>query len=114
MFNHVASIYKLVLDGFEQHVPFEARLISAKTISPSGLYLAELPGRLPFTTPRSDGPSMLSHVPGRDLRTMLWRETRAQMPHHNPAHEPLPTWIDKWHSGYNSGAEISTYTGVGL
>lgn len=113
VFDHVAGIYKLVLDGFEEHVPLEDRLISTKTIGPSGLYLTELRERLPFGQ-RPGRSSMLSHVPGRELRTMLWRETKAQTPRHNPADEPIPTWVTEWHSAYDSGADISTYEGVGL
>ncbi len=45
---------------------------------------------------------------------MLWRETKAQTPRHNPADEPLPTWVTEWHSAYDSGADISTYEGVRL
>ena len=61
----------------------------------------------------SNHPSMLGHVPGRDLRTMLWRETKAQMPRHDPAHEPLPAWAERWHEAFDSGADVTTYEGVG-
>jgi hypothetical protein len=57
---------------------------------------------------------MLSNVPGRDLRTMLWRETMAQTPRHDPTNEPLPMWADRWHVAYDDGADISTYAGLGL
>jgi len=113
VFDHVASIYKLVLAGFEEHVPLEDRAISTKVIGPSGLYLSELCDRLPLGQSRTL-PSMLSHVPGRDLRTMLWRETKAQTPRHDPAHEPLPDWVHEWHSAYNSGADVTTYEGARL
>ncbi len=76
------------------HVPLEDRLISTKAVGPSGLYLSELRDRLPLGRPPTAA-SMLSHVPGRDLRTMLWRETQAQTPRHDPAHEPLPTWVER-------------------
>ena len=56
---------------------------------------------------------MLSHVPGKDLRTMLWHETKAQTPRHDPAREALPAWADVWHSAYDSGADVTTYEGVG-
>lgn len=58
--------------------------------------------------------SMLSHVPGRDLRTMLWREACAQMPRHDPATEPLPAWVEDWHDAFDSGADIGTYRGARL
>ena len=112
VFNHVAGIYKLVLDGFEQHVPLEDRLVSTSSISPSGLYLSELRDR--FRRGQYGSRSMLHHVPGRDLRTMIRREAASQTPHHDPSDEPLPQWVDTWHHAHDSGADITTYDGVGL
>jgi hypothetical protein len=111
VFGHVASIYTLVLDAFEEHVPLRERHVSTKAISPSGLYLSELRARMPTGRAR-DRRSMLRHVPGRDLRTMLWRETAAQTPRHDPAHEPLPNWAARWHTAYDTGADVTTYAGV--
>jgi predicted metal-dependent hydrolase len=113
VFDHVADIYKLVLAGFEEHVPFEDRHISTKPVGPTGLYLSELRDRFSLGRPQTH-PSMLSHVPGRDLRTMLWREAKAQTPRHDPADEPLPTWVTEWHAAYDSGADTTTYEGVRL
>jgi predicted metal-dependent hydrolase len=114
VFNHVAGIYKLALAGFEEHVPLEDRLMSTRSISPSGLYLAEMPNRLPGRWHHRSEPSMMGHVSGRDLRTMIWRETKAQTPHHDPAHEPLPAWADKWFAAYDAGADVTTYQGARL
>ncbi|MDR3648634.1 MAG: metal-dependent hydrolase [Acidimicrobiales bacterium] len=110
---HVSRIYKLVLAGFEEHVPIEDRLISTQLVSPSGLYLSELRNRIGLRGGFGNYPSMLGHVPGRDLGTMLWRETKGQMPRHDPAHEPLPAWAERWHEAFNSGADVTTYEGVG-
>ena len=114
VFNHVAGVYKLILDGFERHVPMRDRLIPAKVISPSGLYLSELFDRLPLPGRHHPRPSMLAHVPGRDLRTMIWREAKAQTPHHDPTHEPLPTWAVRWYEAYDSGNDVTTYAGARL
>ena len=78
VFDHVADIYKLVLAGFEEHVPLEDRHISTKAVGPSGLYLSELRDRFSFGRPPTH-PSMLSHVPGRDLRTMLWPRPKLKL-----------------------------------
>ena len=99
--------------GFEEHVPLEDRLISTQLVSPSGLYLSELRDRFGLRGGLGNYPSMLGHVPGRDLGTMLWRETKGQMPRHDPAHEPLPAWAERWHEAFNSGADVTTYEGVG-
>lgn len=43
-----------------------------------------------------------------------WRETKGQTPQHDPSHEPLPMWVDRWHAAYDAGADVSTYEGVRL
>jgi hypothetical protein len=101
----------LDIAGFEEHVPLEDRHISTKAVGPSGLYLSEMRNRFFLLCPTTQS-SKLSHVSGRDLRTMLWRETKSQRPRHDPAGEPLPTWVTDWHAAYDSGADISTYEGA--
>ncbi len=114
VFDHVSRIYNLILDDFEEHVPAEDRHIDARVISPSGLYLSELGDRIPGGRRSRAGRSMLGHVRGRDLFTMLWRESLAQTPRHNPANEPLPAWADEWHRAYDAGSDVATYAGVHL
>jgi hypothetical protein len=114
VFGHVAGIYKLILAGFEKHVPLEDRHISTSAVGPSGLWLGELSERLPLVRRRSGRPSMLGRVPGRDLRTMVWHLAKSQTPRHDPVHEPLPTWVSEWHAAYDSGADVTTYEGARL
>jgi predicted metal-dependent hydrolase len=114
VFDHVAGVYSLVLRGFEEHVPLDARHVSTKTISPGGLYLFEVRDRLSYQRRVSRQHSMLHGIRGRDLRTMLWREAKAQTPHHDPSREPLPAWAEEWHTAYDSGADVGTYDGISL
>jgi predicted metal-dependent hydrolase len=114
VFEHVAGIFKLVLAGFEQHVPIEDRHVTTSAVGPSGLWLEEISQRFPIVRRRSDGPSMLSHVPGRDLRTMIWRLAMSQTLRHDPAGEPLPAWVGEWHAAYDAGADVTTYEGARL
>jgi predicted metal-dependent hydrolase len=114
VFDHVAGIYKLILDGFEKHVPLADRHIPTTDVGPKGLWLGELSGRLSTLRRQGGRASMLSHVPGRDLRTMVWHLARSQTPRHDPAREPLPTWVDEWHKAYDSGADVTTYEGARL
>lgn len=79
VFGHVARIYSLILDGMEKHVPLEARLVPTASVGPAGLWLSEMAARLPLPRRRT-GPSMLGHVPGRELRTMIWHLAKSQMP----------------------------------
>jgi hypothetical protein len=79
VFEHVTGIYKLVLAGFEKHVPLEDRHVPTSAVSPSGLWSEELSARLPIGRWRGDRPSMLSHVPGAQ-RTMVWQLAKSQTP----------------------------------
>src|SRR5262245_17496436 len=114
VFDHVAGIYKLILAGFEKYVPTGDSHVTPSAVGPSGLWLEELSARLPVVRRRGSRPSMLSHVPGRDLRTMIWRLAMSQTPGHAPAQEPLPTWVGEWHAAYDSGADVTTYEGARL
>jgi predicted metal-dependent hydrolase len=114
VFEHVTEIYKLVLAGFEKHVPLEDRHVATSAVGPRGLWLGELSRRLPVVRRRGGRPSMLSHVPGQDLRTMVWHLALSQTPRHDPAHEPLPSWVGQWYAAYDSGADVTTYAGARL
>ena len=114
VFKHVAGIYEQVLAGFEQHVPLEDRHISTAAVGPSGLWLGEMSGRLPMTRRRRDRRSMLSRVPGPQLRTMVWRLAKSQTPNHEPTHESLPTWVDEWHAAFDANEDVTTYAGARL
>ena len=114
VFEHVAGIYSLVLAGFEKHVPLKDRHVTTRSVGPGGLWLGELSQRLPIVRRRVRRPSMLSHVPGKDLRTMILHLVGSQTPRHDPGLEPLPTWVSEWHAAYDSGADVTTYAGARL
>ena len=57
---------------------------------------------------------MLAHVPGRDLRTMIRHLARSQTPNHDPAHEPLPAWVQDWHDAFDHGEDVTTFAGTRL
>jgi hypothetical protein len=43
---------------------------------------------------------------------MLWRETKAQTPRHDPESEPPPVWVDDRHSAHDTGADVTTQDGA--
>ena len=93
VFDHVARIYKLILADFEKHVPMEARLISAKAhVTARPLHLGKSP-----TASRSVGPTVINRqccIMSRDvICERCSGEAKAQTPHHDPAGEPLPSWV---------------------
>ena len=113
VFDHVTGIYKLILEGFEKHVPLEDRHVPTSVVGPGGLWLGKLPERLPVVRHPGNA-SMLTHVPGRDLRTMVLHLARSQTPRHDPHRESLPAWVSEWHAAWNSGADVATYAGARL
>lgn len=114
VFEHVTRVYDLILAGFERHVPFADRHVATSVVGARGLWLSELSARLPVMRPRGERPSMLGHVPGRNLRTMIWALAKTQTPRHDPARESLPTWVHAWHVAWDAGADVATYAGARL
>jgi predicted metal-dependent hydrolase len=111
---HVARTYGLVLAGIDRHVPLEDRGLPTSAVSPMGLWLNEVRTRLPVLRRRHPGPSMLAHVPGRELGSMLRRLALSQTPRHDPGAEPLPAWAGDWHDAFDHGDDVTTYPGARL
>jgi hypothetical protein len=57
---------------------------------------------------------MPGHVPGRELRPVIWQLAKSPMPAHDPADETLPSWVEEWHSAFDADADVTTYGGVRL
>ena len=113
VFRHVTGVFQGIADGIDEHVGAEACGIPPERIGPMGMRDAEIRDRMPWA--HWEGPpSMLHRVPGRDLRTMIWHLARSQAPRHDPAHEPLPMWVDQWHAVYDAQDDITTYAGARL
>ena len=87
--------------------------MTQSVVGPAGLWLGTLRDRLPAVRHPGNA-SMLTHVPGRDLRTMVLHLARSQTPRHNPTDEPRPAWVREWHAAWNSGADVATYAGARL
>lgn len=109
---HVAGVYSGILDGIDRHVGADACGIEPRAVRPNGLWLSELRARAPGR--RRGGSTMLGHVPGRELRSMVRHLAGSQTPRHDPAHQPLPAWAGHWHTVYDAGGDVTTYAGLGL
>jgi predicted metal-dependent hydrolase len=110
---HVSGVYQGVLDGIVAEVGEAACGVPADMVSPTGMGRAEVRARVPGGR-KDPVPSMLGRVPGGDLRSMMWHIARSQTPRHDPAHAPLPSWVDDWHAAFDADADVTTYAGVGL
>jgi predicted metal-dependent hydrolase len=109
-FDHVGRIAEAIARAFEQHVPAEDRRISTDVLTAS---FGALTGpRLPWTkrgyTP-PDPPPLFHAVPSRDIARMLFRLALSQLPHHDPADQPLPAWAAHWTAEHDRGVDMTTH-----
>ncbi|CUU57939.1 Predicted metal-dependent hydrolase [Parafrankia irregularis] len=106
---HLNQLITTVANGFNEHVPFDARKVDARTLIPvEGLRQAV---RRPFQ--RGHAPQRrtggLDCVPRQELRAAAFRVLRAQLPGHDPEHQPLPAFVDTWLSRYDAGAPVAAW-----
>ena len=57
----------------------------------------------------SGAPNLFNSVPTRQLLAMVWRLLLSQMPHHDPADQPLPDWADTWMREYEQGSDMTKF-----
>ncbi len=108
-FHHVGTIAATVATAFDEHVPLDDRGASAQEV----MSLA-LRHEFGYRMRRRSGPPPVFHaVPTARLLTMLWWLTLSQTPHHDPADQPLPDWVDTWMREYDSGTDMTAFFGKG-
>lgn len=106
VFQHVTPIYSLILDGIEKHVPLEARLVPTASVGPAGLWLSEMGTRFRSCNGAGARDRRCSDTfPVSELRTMIGHLAKSQMPQHDPADEPLPRWVEEWHSAFDAASQ---------
>ena len=87
MQRHVRACQESLRAEFQKHVPGEAG---------AAHYDAD-----PFAT-----------VPRLQRLRMNWGVLQSQMPWHDPEHQPLPPWADKWFAHYERGDDMTHFYGV--
>jgi predicted metal-dependent hydrolase len=108
-FHHVGTIATTVAKAFDEHIPFDDRGASAERVMSSALR-REFSYRL---HQRSGPPPVFHAVPVARLLRMLWGLALSQTPHHDPADQPLPDWVDTWMREYDRGTNMTTFFGKG-
>jgi predicted metal-dependent hydrolase len=110
---HALGLFGLILDGFERHVPLADRLVDTRRLSPRHSWFREIRARLPGLGPTRDPhPTAFHGVPAAELLNTAFRLVRAQLPHHRPADEPVPRWIETWYAAYERGDDMTTFEGT--
>ncbi len=98
---HMSEILSIVSSGFRKHVPHED----------GGEYCLLIPNGLSFNAIRetmrasrrlpSDLKPTYAGVPRRDIAEMIVGLVRSQSPKHDPTHEKLPPFADRWFTRYD-------------
>ncbi len=115
-FSHVGTLSDRVAKIFDEVIPFADRGASAQQLLSNSMLFSEFTYRLPGgrrRRARRTGPPTLFHaVPTRQLLTMVWRLLLSQTPHHDPADQPLPDWVDTWMREYQRGSDMTAFYGT--
>lgn len=108
-FRHTGIIAATVAKAFDEHIPLSERGACAQDVMASALQR-----EFRYRMGRRSGPAPVFHaVPSADLLRMVWRLALSQMPHHDPADQPLPAWAGTWMREYDRGTDMTTFVGKG-
>ncbi|MGB8502032.1 metal-dependent hydrolase [Mycobacterium sp.] len=105
---HLAQVLEIVADGVNAHVPLEERKVDARTLMPGYRVRESLKGKSRFgkwATAQSAPPAYYP-VPWGQKIVASARILMSQTPFHNPAHEPLPEFADRWFERYERGDDV--------
>lgn len=108
---HVLSVTKILARGFNEHVPWADRQIDARALD-SGHGIRQALDRLPIVgsgVKPQPQPRVNPYVgvPAHELRASGRRILLTQTPNHDPAHQPLPTFADRWFAQFDAGADVA-------
>ncbi|WP_109526495.1 MULTISPECIES: metal-dependent hydrolase [Nocardia] len=117
---HVAKVNAVIEDGFNRHVPASERGVDARVLHDAAdrplLWWQRLASRFPGVVKRPVGP--LDVLPLGDKLISFTRILLSQTPGHDPVHQPLPAFAERWFAHYESGGDVahwySSTTGDGV
>jgi predicted metal-dependent hydrolase len=115
VFAHILGCHTIACRGFDEHVPFEARLAPASEIA---LGWTEIRSRLArlwslARAPKDEPPypTQFASIPRMELLRMVYRLARSQHPRHSPETEQTPPFADEWLTEYDQGRDVVHWYG---
>ena len=113
VFGHASQLFSQVMDGFEEHVPAEALVVTTRRVLSGTIWAREMAARVPVARGWAAGgdeyPPTFHAVPNGDLLRMAWRLALSQVPGHAPAREPVPAFAAEWFAGYERGVDVTRW-----
>jgi len=111
---HLMGVMRLIADGVNTHVPEAERKVDARTLLPGFGMRQALRQRIPFGAKRSapQMPLAFASVPRKERLAAAGRVLLSQTPFHDPTHQPLPEFADRWLQRWDDGGDVTRwYTG---
>ena len=109
---HLMGVMRIIADGVNEHVPESDRMVDARTLLPTFGLRQTLRDLSPFTSRNAalaTAPRAFATVPLKQRLIAAGRVLLSQTPFHNPAHEPLPQFADRWFQRWNSGGDVTRW-----
>jgi predicted metal-dependent hydrolase len=108
---HMGKVLRLTTDGINRHVPLADRRVDARNIRPARQLRRKIAEKLPLFAGGMDltYPAMDAFIPRREVRQANLRLLASQTPHHDPAHQPLPSFAQRWITRYDRGEEVARW-----
>jgi hypothetical protein len=110
---HLLGVMEVIANGVNAHVPLEDRHVDARTLLPAFGITQSLRCKLTLRTARTGSavPAAFAGVPLKEKLVAGTRVLLSQTPFHDPAHEPLPEFADRWFDRYDRGGNVVRWYG---
>jgi predicted metal-dependent hydrolase len=111
---HLMGVMAIIADGVNAHVPEAVRKVDARTLLPAFGLRQTLQQKMQFGGRRAapTTPPAFSSVPRKEILVAAGRVLLSQTPFHDPAHQPLPEFADRWFERWERGGDVTHwYTG---
>ncbi len=112
---HVLGVSFRIFDGFYKHVPVEDAGMDPRRLHPIKGPLLQLRTWRPFGRGGrvvEDHQAPPSKITKNERWAMVLGELRAQVPSHDPEHQPLPDYADAWFEAYERGEDMTLSEGM--
>jgi predicted metal-dependent hydrolase len=108
---HLLHVMSIIADGVNAHVPLADRKVDARTLLPAFRMRESLRQKLPFGKSGAgrSTPSAFSSVPRKQVLVTAGRVLLSQTPFHDPAHDALPEFADRWFARWESGGDVTRW-----
>jgi len=110
---HILRVLRITAEGINAHVPFEDRQVDARVLTASVGIRRWIAQMLPLLRKRVaagyPAEGALACVPDAEKRAAGRRVLLAQLPHHDPEHQPLPEFVDTWTMRYQAGEPVDRW-----